>query len=466
MTAGNGGSYHGGVKRLFAAVSVNLLSSVIAAVAGLGATAFMARQMSIDEFGRILLLLTVATAFAIFEGQRPVVIHRVAAGTGGSGALFHTAARVNALMVLVTITCLIGALAAGAAADLPLVADIALAVTVVVFFVAMQYWSFLDAEQDTIFTGLIRSICWIFLYLSFSIAAFLGLGLAYYTIALLAMHVLLAGIFWLRFRWLGLAHKYGRENWGEGCDDLLRPAISNIIFNGCAVTINVADRMIVGSILGARPAGLYSGPSELALRAVGLVRAGVQVVLPWAARQSKSDQQRYWLFSVAAILIAVGTGASILLLGREPIAGFLLGPAFLETGDLLGIFGIGIVFSTLGYACIVQFNAHGDFSTQRRLYVVAAIVLVSAAAWGAIEGKLIYVAMAYLLARSVDLALLAILLRRCPVRARLWFSSLAITMALAFGAAWTYNLVATIVFLGISYGLAHAFWRNRSTEEL
>lgn len=447
MTAAQASPPQADHGRVMTAVSINVGASMVTALVGLGTTGFLARQLSVPDFGRIVLLLTLVTAFAIFEGQRPVVIHRVAAGIGAAGALFHAAARINAAMVAVTLLCLAVGWELGNVGSRERASEIVLGLTVIAFFVAMQYWTFLDAEQHTVFTGVVRSVAWIVLYLCFCAAAWLGLGVVYYALSLLLMHILLTAMLVVRFRSLGLSRKYSRQNWGEPGPDLLAPALNNIVFNTCAVTINVADRAIVGSMLGVRAAGAYSGPSELALRAVGLVRAGVQVILPWAARLSPSHQQRYWLLSVAAILLFTGTGAVVLLLWRDAIAALLLGEKFRSSGDLLGIFGIGIVTATLGYACIIQLNARGDFSTQRKLYAVGAVILIAGAFLGARDGSLLEVSLAFLAARCIDLALLAVLLRECKPRARRWFLVLSALVFLALIAAWELHGLAAVALL-------------------
>lgn len=447
-----------GVQRLLAAMSLNVIGSILTAVAGVGATSLMARKLPVADFGRILLLLTAVNAFAIFEGLRPVVIHRLALGRESPLALFNATARINAGMVGVTLLCLLLALLAGAGSDLPPLADLLLAATVIAFFVMMQYWTFLDAEQDTIFTGLSRTGGWTLLYVVFGLLAVLRVGLLWYIISLFLMHVGLIAVLRFRFTRRGFSARYTAAGYGEPIEPLLHSAINNIVFNISAVTINVADRAIVGAVMGARSAGFYAGPSELALRAVGLVRAGVQVILPWAARLSARDQERYWSLGALLSLVVVGSGCVVLLLGRDWVAARFLGPAFRMTGDLLGLFCMGIVASTLGYVCIVQFNARGDFRTQRRLYIAAALLLLGGAIAGAFSGKLIHVAIAYLVARSVDLILLVLILRRMPTVIQRWFGVIGVVLLLALVAGWNRWIWLAMILTTIAWGLSWRFW--------
>jgi O-antigen/teichoic acid export membrane protein len=239
-------------------------------------------------------------------------------------------------------------------------------------------------------------------------------------------------------------------------------AINNIAFNLSAVTINVVDRAIVGATLGAGPAGLYSGPSELALRASGLVRAAVQVILPWAARQGDEAgrRQRIWLAATTMLVLIAGAGCAGVLLVRHEIATLLLGRSFRTTGDLLGLFSITVLMSALGYACIVYLNARGNFSTQRRLYGIAAVALVIGALYGAKQGSLTLVAMAFVMARSVDLVLVATILRECQSEDVRRFLLLGALMTSSLACAWSGQMAPTSLLLAISVGLGLSLWRS------
>lgn len=451
---------NGGVPRLIAAVSTNVTGSVLTAAAGVGATGLLARRLPVSEFGTILLLLTAVNAFAIFEGLRPVVIHRVAMGRECPAKLFNVAYQINGAMAVVTIGCLVAGFLAGAGLNLPVLAKFFVALTVIAFFVSVQYWTFLDAEQDTVFTGLSRAVGWVGLYVSFGVLAILKAKLLFYTAALLSMYVLLAVVFRFRLRQQGFIEKYRDEERGGDIEPLMYAAFSNIVFNICAVTINVADRAIVGTIMGARVAGFYAGPSEFALRAVGLVRAGVQVVLPWAARLSDREQDKYWSFGALLSLVVVGSGCAVLLPIRRSVVTLLLGPAFTWTGDLLGLFSLGVVASTLGYVCIVRLNVRGDFQTQRRLYLAAATLVLAGASAGALSGNLRNVALAFLAARCVDVVLFILLICRLPGFVSRWFLMIGCAIVTALGMGWAGYVGGVFALLALTWCLAYWFWRT------
>lgn len=449
-----------GKPNVIAAVSVNLVVAVANALVGLAVMALMARNLEVAQFGRVILLLTTINGFAIFEGLRPVIIHRIAANRDNPPSLFRSSTNINTLMAVFTISLIIVYFFLNSQEELSNISALLLVLTVIFFFFSIQFWIFLDAENDVMFTGITRSGCFIFLYFCFYSISFLKFNINYYIFAALIMHVLLLAIFIARFFYLNLNLKYFSRETEAFKESLLVPALNNIVFNMCAVTINVADRAIISATLGARMAGFYGGPSELTLRAVGLIRTGMQVIFPWFARLNTHSQQKIWFQSIMVVALVCGSGSAFLMLLREPIIVFLLGPSFEPAGDLLGLFGVGIMISTLGYVCILSLNANGNFYTQRRLYLAGAAALVTGATWGAFQGSLELVAVAFLVARSVDLILLIKILRGCEKSEKIWFTAISLTIFFAIAFAWKMHVAWSAMMLGISYILGYMQWRN------
>ncbi|HRI91230.1 MAG TPA: hypothetical protein PLS93_06205 [Accumulibacter sp.] len=451
-----------GLRRLAASASINVAVSVMAAVAGLLATGIMARELPVDQFGRVLLLLTAVNAIAIFEGLRPVVIFRVAARVGDPSALFKAAYRVNTAMAGVALFCVAMAAWLIHLDQIGAIFWIAFAFTVAAFFVVVQYWSFLDAESDTVFTGIARGCNWILVYALFCALALLQAELSWFAAVMLVATLALAVALRWRFIRLGLNGRYVTGAASLPLSELLRSVANNIAFNVSAVTINVADRGVIAALMGAGPAGAYSGPSELALRAGGLVRAAMQVVLPWAARQSNEpgQRQRIWLVAMNFIGVAAASSTLPLILFRDQLAVLLLGTAFSEVGDLLGLFALGVIVSTVGYAAIAYLNARGDFNTQRRLYAWSAAALIVAATLAAYYGSLTLVATAFLLARSVDLVIAVKVLRECESADRRALIAMGIAYAAAVVAAWAGQAVlAALAGAAVLLGAAAHFRR-------
>ncbi|MCW5611191.1 MAG: hypothetical protein KIS83_10985 [Rubrivivax sp.] len=451
-----------GLRRLAASASINVAVSVMAAVAGLLATGIMARELPVDQFGRVLLLLTAVNAIAIFEGLRPVVIFRVAARVGDPSALFKAAYRVNTAMAGVALFCVAMAAWLIHLDQIGAIFWIAFAFTVAAFFVVVQYWSFLDAESDTVFTGIARGCNWILVYALFCALALLQAELSWFAAVMLVATLALAVALRWRFIRLGLNGRYVTGAASLPISELLRSVANNIAFNVSAVTINVADRGVIAALMGAGPAGAYSGPSELALRAGGLVRAAMQVVLPWAARQSNEpgQRQRIWLVAMNFIGVAAASSTLPLILFRDQLAVLLLGTAFSEVGDLLGLFALGVIVSTVGYAAIAYLNARGDFNTQRRLYAWSAAALIVAATLAAYYGSLTLVATAFLLARSVDLVIAVKVLRECESADRRALIAMGIAYAAAVVAAWAGQAVlAALAGAAVLLGAAAHFRR-------
>lgn len=422
----------------------------------------MARQLPIDELGRVLLLVAAANAFAIFEGLRPVVIVRVARSPADWSALFAASARVNLMMAALTLVVLVAARLSKLGAALPDGAFWALGASVPAFFTMMQFWSFLDAAADTVFTGMARGLGWTALYGSFAGLAVLGAGIREYAIALLAMHVVLALVFRHRLKRVRQSAVPQAPATPVPMRALLGPALNNVAFNVSAVTINLIDRAVVGATLGAAAAGRYAGPAELALRANGLVRAAVQVVLPWAARQSDRPGHRegLWLSATSLLLVVAGTACAIVLGMRDAVSLLLLGEAFRDAGDLLGLFSISVVTSVLGYACIVYLNAQGDFRTQRRLYSGAAVALVLGLLAAVRSGDLVVVAGTFLAARCADLLLVALVLRQCRPRDAAHFLALGVLVMAQLLLGWNERLPLAIALTVVDSWLLLRLWRR------
>lgn len=431
-----------GVRRLFASASINIAATIAAAVAGLLATSIMARQMSYEDIGRVLLLLSGTNAFAIFEGLRPVVIYRIANSEDDCGALFRAVSRVNraAAVSALSISLLI-LLVAGS--SLPSSLFAILPITVAAFFASMQYAMFLDAEADVVFTGSSRGMAWVLLYIAFALLSIHGAGLQYFALAICLTYGTLAFVYWRRFDQLGLENKYCKPSARTNMRaDVFKQALHNISFNLSATTVSIADRALVGALMGAGLAGLYSGPSELALRAGGVLRGAMQAVLPWAVRQSNDVRyrQNLWMGAITTVLVTSAMACSLLIVYRDETAIVLLGEKFADAGDLLGAFGISVVASAVGYCSMAYLNAKGDFRTQRLLYSCAALFLVVGVAVASGQNDLVLIAWIFLAARSVDFVIAGWILLGCVRRSALTVAALFLFCAMSWAAAWVHDI--------------------------
>lgn len=399
----------------FRSAVVNVLASAGSALAGLMATAVMTRYMDLETFGAAVLLVSGVNALAIFEGLRPVVIYRLADPSSHWPTLFHSTARINtsiaaSILALGTLLHSVGITSFLSSATASL-----FALTIPTFFALMQYWIFLDALGDTAFTGLARSIAWTILYAAFAALALLGSRLEVFALTLLLMNLALFVVLRVRFEAIRPATAVdGLHIAGTPTEThrLFRAAANTIIFNIAAVTINLADRVIIGSIRGSNVLGNYAGPAEIVLRANGLIRAGLQVFLPWAAQQRDdiTTKHRYWVASITLLTTIGGIGCSLCLCWRDNLAIAILGARFADAGDLLGIFVAALLVSSFGYVCILFLNSIGNFHTQRTLYLFGAGSLLSVGVPVAYFGRVETLALVFLSARCVDLIMAHLIL--------------------------------------------------------
>lgn len=113
-----------------------------------------------------------------------------------------------------------------------------------------------------------------------------------------------------------------------------------------------ADRVIIGSLIGAAPLGLYTRPFQLVMNVANQLRAPItNVAIPVLSRLQESPR-RYWEFTrigqtalgysiVAAFGIAVGASA--------PLTKILLGPQWIDSAPIMSLLSAAAALQTLAY---------------------------------------------------------------------------------------------------------------------
>jgi PST family polysaccharide transporter len=451
------------MMRLIHSAAVNVLAVALTAIAGVLAIGALARLLSVEEFGRIAILLAVANAIAIFEGLRPVVVYEVANSRLSWDALFLAARRITfvtaGLLGLAAFIVTGGVSAIGFSWIESLVAGF----MVCAFFGAVFFWSFLDADGETAFSGGVRGLAWICLYASFVLLAMLGSSFSSYLVALTVMNAVLAVVY--RQRLLG---RHVLPDWRSVSPDavalLLRPALQNVATNVSAVTISISDRLVIGTMLGAGPAGLYSGASEFATKPTALLRAVAQVLYPRAALLATQPPMldRAWrLLTTFAVLLAF-SGTTVVILLREALVTILLGDRYAPAAGVFAILCAAFTMSVMGYAAVIYLNARGDFTTQRRLYGIAAVAMLFALIvvtprWG-VEG----VAWTYFAARSVDVVMYAMIVGEQPASDSGRLLGMLCAGVLACALAWRGHALLTFGALLLAWLLG--YWYSRGIE--
>lgn len=444
MSAGNVALPYGPIR----SAAINIAAVVCTAVAGVIATSVLARNLPVEDFGRVSILIAALNAVAIFEGLRPVVIVETARGRFEFGRL-HAAAR----QILLSIAVIMGVLVTVVSLTIPglylgALNTVLLVMAIVAFFIAVLEWAFLDANGETSFTGIARAGAWTLTFAALAIESFFAPAFEWYVFTLAFMNFGLAFVFHRR-----LAVR--RNMKAEPVDrtvmrTLMRPMLENIVTNISSVTINVADRLVIGASLGAAAAGRYAGQQEFATKPAALVRALTQVLLPTAARISSDTPRlaRLWFGATGAVLAVSSTGAVIAVAFREVIVAWLLGAPFAPYADVFGTLVSAFPLTLLGYFAALCLNACGDFVSQRRWYAAAAGVLLASIYPVAIGEGILGVAVLFLVIRCVDLILLAKAMHRLNAgNVARKLSSGCVVSALALVLAWLDRPVIAVVLI-------------------
>lgn len=393
------------MNRVIASVAANLGAAIVAALVGLLSTVLMARWMSLDAFGFVMVLLIAFNAIAALDGLRPVVVYEASNTPHGKRAL--ASASLRAAIGLATCVGAAATLICAAVAldRLGWIGTIAFAAALALYFPISVYWGLLDAQGRTAFTGVARSVAWSAIYCTFVALAVTQAPIALYAVGLAAMNAGLLVVFRQQLR--GVVESGDPGNGSAITGRLMRQALNNVSFNLSALVLGSIDRLALAAVNGMTSVGLYSGPYELATKPSALFRVVTLVLFPEAARRhaggdnlacswARGTALTFWLVSVA-VAVAVAL--------RDELIIFVLGAKFAEAADAFGMLMIGFSLVVLGYACGIVLNAQGNFSLQRTCYGATALA-TAAAAWPLVSIGLLGAAVLYLLSRLVDPVLL------------------------------------------------------------
>lgn len=442
----------GNVRR---SLTVNTIGVVAVAAAGFAAMLVLARRLPVEAFGAVSVSLMVANAVAVFDGVRPVVVYEATRTDVSLPALHRTVWRlflaIGAIATLVTL----GVAGALWRAQIGIAGLALLGLAVFLYFPAACNWGFLDARNDTAFTGLARSAAWVAVYAAYIATAFVSANPALYLVPLVAMNAGLALAYRIRLGPPGTGAVGGRS---PASREILRRSLDNLGVNVAATTIGTIDRVVLSAMSGMHGVGLYSAQYELATKPQALLRVANAVLFPAAAKMHASGRSVHepWLRMTLAGSQALAALVALLVGAREPIVATLLGPAYAAHADVFGLLVVAFVLQFFGYACPVLLNAQGDFSSQRRLYLWAAAAMAIAVAPVTHAFGIVGLAGLYLAVRGVDLLLFARTLASTGLRPRASVLSLHLLVAgAALALAWSASVPATLIGAAAS-GLAAA----------
>jgi O-antigen/teichoic acid export membrane protein len=431
----------GNVRR---SLTVNTIGVVAVAAAGFAAMLVLARRLPVEAFGTVSVSLMIANAVAVFDGVRPVVVYEATRTEVSLAALHRTVWRlflwIGAMATLVTLA-IAGALWFE---QIGLAGLAMLGLVVFLYFPAACNWGFLDARNDTAFTGLARSIAWVAVYAAYMATAFVSADPVFYLLPLVAMNAGLALGYRRRLGAIAADAGGGRSPTPR---EILRRSLDNLGVNIAATTIGTIDRVVLSAMSGMHGVGLYAAQYELATKPQALLRVANAVLFPAAAKLHASGRNLVepWLRTTLAGSQALAALVAVLVGAREPIVAMLLGPTYASHADVFGLLVIAFVVQFFGYACPVLLNALGDFSSQRRLYLWAAAAMVIAVAPVTHAFGITGLAGLYLAVRGVDLLLFVRTLSSTRSRPRWALVGLHLLVAgTALGLAWSASVAATL----------------------
>jgi O-antigen/teichoic acid export membrane protein len=437
----------GALQTIAGSLAVNLVGVSGVAAAGLFSMLFMARWMPAAEFGRFSLMLLAFNAIAAFDGVRPVMVFlgaqdanlgpRVRAGGAVATA---TGVAVGSATFLLGRTILTEQLDTAESA--------LLATGLALYFPMSCFWGALDSQKETAFTGGLRSAAWICAYGASLAGAALSARLMWYLSVFCAMNIALLTAYAARFyRRYATRNANGEPGLGT---TIVRAAWNTVLFNFGALVLASVDRLVLGWIAGSVQLGLYSAVYELTTKPATLLRVIAAIFYPEAARLQTNiaSLARHWLRGIRIAFSLVYGAVCVVVFFRAQLTELLLGERFASTADPFGLLALGFVLVTIGYFCGIALNALGDFESSRKAYSTAAVAMIAAAlpmvaAWGMLGAAALYLA-----ARSVDLAVLCITLRKLG---QAFSINRAVLVAILFGMtaafAWTTWAIPAIISL-------------------
>lgn len=428
----------------------NVLATVAVAVSGLANVIVLAHHVDLVLFGAIGLSVLLMNGIAAFDGIRPVIILRWADAEEPKDNLFGSVFFYSMAMGGVVG---IGALLIAWNSGFGFGTAVILGCACMLHFPASGIGSFLDALKDTLYTGTTRSLGWCLVYSIFMGLALSGTGLWAYLCALVLFQLVLITLYARRLRRNGeVPMSLAERDFGQ-IVRIARATVDVLGFNLAAVVLGLADRLAVNALVGVKAYGLYAGPYDLAVRPNAIFRVLATVSLPELVHRGVLAFTRHWWVLMIATfwltsLLSITTAAF-----SETVVVFALGETFRASATSFGLLVGTLPFFALSYFGAVLCQAAGQFKLQRQVFMWGAlgfiVVLTPLVLRFGLEGA----ALAVVLSRFVDPALIALLLNRLELRVAYWpcGAALGIYLLALFLAltGWLLEAAAVMVVLSI-----------------
>jgi O-antigen/teichoic acid export membrane protein len=396
-----------GSRRLINDLGAGTATTVFLAVVVFVSTIALVRILSVEQFGRISLILLLFNLASVFDAVRPVTIYFANRFVEERGSVLNTV-----LLLDIGIGSMLAAVVAAFSVFFPLavlsrVDLLCLAIGFFFFFLQSAYWGWADAHGLVARTVIMRSILLAGLYAAYVLLAFTGADDVWYGLVLVVVSA--SGLFSFWF----LCHKHRLLTRISVPDMKLARRIGREVtryvqFNIATLVLATSDRFAITNYLWERSLGLYSGCFELATKPMAFARSAQTVLNPHLTRAAATGLDLFSLWArttkIAFVLASIGAWLAAFL--REILVPLVLGEPYGVAEDVFGIVVLAQPFVVLGYACALFLNAYGNFQLQRMFYSFAAVFMVLGAWLAASWSGIILVACVYATTRTVDLWLL------------------------------------------------------------
>jgi O-antigen/teichoic acid export membrane protein len=393
-----------GRRQLFGDIGTGVGASIILALAAAFSTVALARFLTIEQFGKVSVLLLAFNLTSTFDAVRPVTIYFANRFSNQPQQTFASIFWINAgiggiLSSLLTLAAFIAPQNIFQRFEL-----LCLAGVYMLFFLQSAYWGWADAHGLVARTAMIRALGMMLVYVAF--VAFAAVGMEdnkYVLILVVATASMLGGLAWI-------CHSRNLVRVVVRPDPIIMRAIATEVrrcmqFNLATLVLATVDRMAISFHGGPRSLGLYSGNFDLATKPMALARAVQSALNPHITRAVASKSEVFEVFAYGTKAVFGLTSLTVwgALLLREPLTHLLLGPGYDGYQDVFAAVILAQCFVLLGYASALLLNSIGDFRLQKTYYLIAASVMIVIAFPAAQVMGAIGVAVAYLIVRTVDL---------------------------------------------------------------
>lgn len=400
-----------------------LASQIVLALAGLATLPVLGRTLGLAHYGEFSLFVTLLGVVAYQDVARQLLIHEQARREPRSADL-AALSRLSTVLI-VALAAVVGAFV------LSFAAAAALVLATTLHGLASRDYARLAIAGRVGAATSIRNFAWAGAFASVAALSLVSSG----PLVFAGPFVVANLVTWLAYRslvgpWSAESVDSTSDSWwarASGWATLARSpelpryrtAVKDLLgFTLAAAAITSIERVLLDLTAGADQLSLYSGAADLALRIQVVGSALSAAIYPTFAKlvseRGEAQAARQFLRVASWVVPAYFLGLLALLALDSTLLSLLLGPAFAESRPLFVLLLLGVFVHSFGYLLTPWQRARGDFATPRKSYVRAAVVMLAVGclavpAWGALGAVL-----AYLSARTAELQLAIVELRRMP----------------------------------------------------